>query len=334
MIKRILLAASLLGMLVLSACGGTPQEDIRGKYVYDNADRLSLESELALASRLWQVDTKSHYEITVILPEEKLEEDVIISTFNDMGIGKEVKNNGAAIFVFPDNTWFVSIGTGNDVVSVPFSKTYGDKILTKDNMESDLSLTLIRYIEALKTQIDSAVGEEYKVPFWDKFQPMIIPILLWVLVLSLAVFLWQQRDGFQKTDLIIPIILIVLLGIFIGISAATQNMETSTYDGYGVITSTKHDTRHWIETRVISTGKTTTTITVPHTDYINHTTIKDYDLIDYDYTFKTTDNRGAWEITEGDYMELTINIESGKIYNAHYFSDNSGGKTIGDGAHN
>jgi uncharacterized membrane protein YgcG len=334
MIKRIALAVLLLGVLVLSACGGAPKEDIRGKYVYDTADRLSLESELALASRLWQVDTKSHYEIVVVLPDATLEEDEIITTFNDMGIGKAERNNGAAIFIFPDNSWFVSIGSGNDVVSVPFSKTYGDKILTKENMDSDLSLTLIRYIEALKTQIDGAVSEEYKVPFWDKFQPMIVPILLWVLVLSLAVFLWQQRDGFQKHDLIVPIVLIVLLGIFVGISAASANMEATTYSGYGVVTSTQHDTHHWVETRVISTGKTTTTITVPHTDYINRTTIKDYDLTDYKYTFETTDNKGAWGIVEGDYFELTLGIESDKIYGAHRFSDNSGGQTIGDGAHN
>jgi len=340
MIKRIGLLLFILAGLVLSAvgCGGSQDTyDVRGRYVYDTTNKLSTESMLALSSRLWQVDSKTNYELVVVLPDKVMNEDEILAWFNKMGVGKKDRNDGTAIFIFPDNTWFIAIGTGNGAVSVPFSKTEGDKILTKDNLKNDLALSLIRYVERLRTQIETTVQVEVTPPFWNTLKPLLPMLLLWVLTLSLLIFLIQQLNGFQKTDLIAPIIILVIFGAFVGISSISEHINPSTYNIFGVITTTDKSTYDWIETQVYTTtdgeGHTTTHVRyIPHTDYINKTTIYDYDLKDYKHTFRTTDNRGAWNMDKGIQLELTIGIKSGELYGTNGFSDISGGTTIGDGA--
>ncbi len=300
----------------------------RGKYIYDEADRLPLESELALASYLWRIDAKSDYEIIVVFPKEKLDEEIMIKWFNDRGVGKKEKDTGAAIFVFPDNSVFVAIGSGNDLVSVAASKTYGEKIL-KD-LDKDPVLSLLRFTNALAGKITEPVTEEKNEGFGGFVKENLYLFLLWALVLSLLAFLIQQKNGFQKTDLIAPIILLVFAGIFVGISF-TGGGESTTAKEYGIITSTEHDTHHWVQMVVISTGKTTMVVPVHHTDYINRVTILSYDFRSYEYEFRTTDYKGAWEHEAGEIDCLEVNQKNGDLYSAYQFDDNSGGKTIGDG---
>ncbi len=334
--KRILLVLAILILAITAVgCASSNVTEPRGKYVYDDANRLSTESLLAISSRLWQIDTKTNYELVVVLPKVQMTEEETIAWFNEHGVGKKDKNNGAAIFVYPDNSWFVSIGQGNDAISVPYSKTYGDKILTSEALNSDLSLSLIRYVEALRTQVTATGIMEIIPAFWETLKPNIPMILLWVLCLALLLLLVQQKDGFQPRDLIASFVVVGLLGIFLGISAISSNTEASTYNGYGIITNSQHSTHDWIEMRAVtvSNGKSSYTyyVPVPHTDYINKTALLDYDIRDYAYTFKTTDNDGAWDYTKGMLLELTIGIKSNELYSVHGFNDNSGGKTIGDG---
>ena len=301
----------------------------RGKYVYDEIDRLPLESELALSSYFWRIDAKSDYEIVVVFPKEKLDEETIIKWFNDRGVGKKEKDTGAAIFVFPDNSAFVAIGSGNDVVSVAASKTYGEKIL-KD-LDKDPVLSLLRFTNVLAGRITEPVTEEKDEGFGEFVKENLYLFLLWFLVISLIVFLIQQKNGFQKTDLIAPLILLVFAGIFVGCSFAGNANQDLTMKNYGIITSTQHDEYHWVQTVVVSTGKTTSVILIPHTDYINYATILSYDFGSYKYTFRTTDSRWAWEREAGEIEELQIDARKAALLSANPFNDNSGGKTIGDG---
>lgn len=303
----------------------------RGRYVYDEAERLSLESELSIGSYLLQVDVKTNYEIALVLPKTVFSEKQIINWFNASGVGKKSVDNGTAIFIFPDNSWFVAIGSGNDKISVPYSKTQGDKILIPKNMEEDLPLTVLRFIWALNGKIEESSPKVQFMSFWEKIYPDINLILLWALFASLVVFLIKQKDGFQWSDVIIPVAIVVSFWIFIGISALSGSEIFKTYEDYGVITKSKFDERHYVTPVVISTGKSTTVIYVPHTDYINRTEILNYELAGFQYEFVSTDNKSAWEIKPGDYSRLNRDIKSGELAHASRFNDISGGKTIGDG---
>lgn len=319
-------AATLILAFPASADDSASQD--RGKYIYDEADKLPLESELALASYLWRIDQKTNYEMVIVFPKVMMDENSIIDWFNNHGVGKMKKDTGAAIFVFPDNSVFVAIGSGNDKVSVSMAKTYGEKIF-KD-IDKDPVLCLLRFTNVLAGKISDPLTTMRDAGF-NFVKENAVLILLWALVLVTIVFLLQLINGFQWTDTILPIAMLVITGIVIWLGSLGIVGEDPYMKSYGIMTLTKHDTRFWIETRVISNGKTTTTITIPHTDYINNTTIKSYDFKLYLHTFKTTDSRAAWdhEVGEVDYLE--VNRKSGNLYSVFRANDNSGGKTIGDG---
>ncbi len=325
----------LLLMLVILFAGSAValadevQYSERGKYIYDEADALPLESELALSSYLWKLDVRTDYEIVVIFPNKVLAEEEISQRFDAMGVGKKDIDTGTAIFIFPDKSVFVAIGSGNDRVSVAQSKTDGERIL-KD-FDKDPVLSLLRLVNALAGRITEPITTEKSGGFGETVKENLPLIFLWLSVLSLIVFLIQQKDGFQARDLILPAILFVLAGIFVGFSMIGGSGESAYTKEYGVITSTQHDTRHWVQVVVVSNGKTTTTYTIPHTDYINHVSFTSYNLKPYRYTFTTTDSRGAWEHTEGELDALVVHIKDGDLASVESFNDRSGGKTIGDG---
>lgn len=301
----------------------------RGKYIYDEADVLPVESELALSSYLWKLDVRTDYEIIIVFPKETLTEEEISQRFDQMGVGKKDLDNGTAIFVFPDKSVFVAIGSGNDRVSVAQSKTDGERILK--NFDEDPVLSLLRFVNVLAGRLADPVSTEKGGGFLETIRENLPLIFLWALVLSLIAFLIQQINGFQKTDLILPIILLVLAGIFAGSSIVSGNNENACAKEYGVITNTQHRTHDWVEMRVISTGKTTVVIPIFHTDYINEASLLSYNLKPHQYVFKTTDNRGAWEHETGEFDALTVHIKDGDLVGVDSFDDRSGGKTIGDG---
>lgn len=324
---KLILFILLFSISALTAAESKPAE--RGKYIYDERNCLPLESELTLSAYLWQVDTKTGYEIVIVFPQEKLEEEEIISWFNAHGVGKKGADNGAAIFVFPDNSVFTAIGSGNDKISVTYSKTQGERILV--DLDKDLVLSLLRFVNVLSQKTDQPTTIERTVKFGQTVIENLDIILLWALVVSLILFLIQLKDGFQLKDLILPIGLLMFFWIFIGLSAVSKDEAFDTSTEYGVITSVEHSEHHWVQTMVISNGKTTSTIHIPHTDYINKATLKSYNLKTYKWRFETTDSKWAWEREVGEIEKLTVGIRDDGLQNVCPVDDNSGGKTIGDG---
>ncbi len=307
-----------------NSVGQTATQD-RGKYIYDDRDFLPLETELTLNNYLWQLDSKSSYEVVMAFPKGDMGEEGMINWFNSHGVGKKKIDNGAVIFVFPNKQIFLSIGSGNDKVSVTEAKTYGEKILV--DMDKDPVLTLLRFTNFIGTKIEKPTTLEFVEDFGNKVKENMDIIFLWALVLSLLAFIIQQRDGFQKEDLIIPGALLVVVGIFVGISVLSRDRIFKTYNQYGIITTNCKSTHHWTQT--ISTGKSTTTI--QHTDYINDVDIISYNCKNYKFRFKTTDNDWAWERNVGEIDMLTVGEQYNDLRDVNTFKDNSGGKTIGDG---
>lgn len=335
--KRItifLLAFSAL-MLFATGCagGGKDKTEPRGRYIYDEADRLPLQSEVSLASYLWRLDSQSGYEIILVFPKDQMDEQAMIKWFNDHGVGKKEVDNGAAVFILPDGLVFVAIGSGNDKVSVTFSKTAGERIF--QDFKNDPVLTLLRFTSAIGGKINEGIEREIGSRMFDAVKNNIDIILLWAAVIALLFFLIQQFDGFQKHDLIMPVAVFVVLGAFIGISALTSSVSSGTYKSYGVITSTKTGSYLWthIHTICTSTGKATTCTSYPHihTMYTNDVKFISYEFKEHSYRFQTDEYPGAWHHSVGEFDALTLNIEDDSLVHASGIDDNSGGKTIGDG---
>lgn len=305
----------------------------RGRYIYDEADRLKQEPEISLASYLWRLDSRTDYEIVLVFPKDVMDEDSIIKWFNDHGVGKKGRDNGAAVFVFPDNSVFVAIGSGNDKVSVTYSKTHGERIFQKFN--DDPVLTLLRFVSAVGGKVDESLETEIGGRLFDGLKVNLNLILLWAAVIALLFFLVQQVNGFQPHDLILPVAVFVVLGIFFGFSAIGSGSGSRTYQTYGVITSAKHGSYPWTHTHTIctSTGKTTvcTSYPHPHTMYTNDVVFQSYEFKNYGYRFQTDEYPGAWKHGVGELDGLSIQMKTGNLNGVSGISDNSGGKTIGDG---
>lgn len=329
------LVAIILGSSLLNAGKNQATFPERGKYIYDEADRLGTEPELMISSYLLGIDRRTGYELVLVFPKDKLEEKEIINWFNQHGVGKKGKDNGAALFVFPDNSWFMSIGAGNDKVSVPYSKTCGDRILGK-GLNEDFALSVLRYVDTIGKKIDEPTPVEVAGNFSKTIASNLDVIMLWGLFIALIVFLYKQKDGFQSDDLMIPIALFLALGIFFGLNAvmvvASNGGPSTGYTDYGVINSSKLDSRDYVTIVCVSNGESTSCYPVPHTEYTNDVTIISYDLKTYGYRFTTTDYKGAWYHVKGEFDRLTISASDSSLRDVYGFNDNSGGKTIGDGA--
>ena len=334
--KRITFFVAILSVFVLFIAGcdsGKDKTQPRGKYIYDEAGFLSAQSRVSLSSYLWRLDSQSGYEIALVFPKSQMDEDAMALWFNDHGVGKKDIDNGAAVFILPDSSAYVVIGSGSDKVSVTFSKTAGERIFR--DFKNDPVLTLLRFTSALGGKINESVGREIGGRLFDAIKNNIDVILLWAAVIALLFFIIQQFDGFQPRDLILPIAVFVILGAFLGISALSSGSSPGNYKTYGMVISAKLDSYVWIEMRQVctSTGKTTTcyTIPVPHTRYTNDATILSYEMKDYKHQFWSDDSRWAWERQIGEVDSLTIGIENERLYGVSMINDNSGGKTISDG---
>lgn len=331
-IVRFPILVAIFILFTVSLVFSADKFDDRGKYIYDEVGRLPLDSKLALSSYLWKLDAKTNYEIILVFPKTKLDEKTIIGWFNQLGVGKKGKDNGAAVFIFPDNSGFVSIGSGNDKVSVAYSKTEGERIFR--DLAQEPVLTLLRFASALGGKINEPSVFEMPIRAGEKIKNNLDVILLWALAVSLIIFLIQQINGFQKTDLIIPLILLGLAGLVVGAGCLGGGAKTgvSTSYEFGIITETKHDEYHYVTPVTISTGKSTITIYIPHTDYRNYTKIVSYDFKPYAYRFVSTDSKSAWtNYTVGTSVSISVDVRGGGLYHAGQIGDFSGGKTIGDG---
>lgn len=299
----------------------------RGRYIYDEVNRLPVESKLALSAYLWQIDAKTDYEVVVVFPAQKMSEQAIIGAFNNLGIGKKDKNNGTAIFIFPDNSVFTAIGSGNSKVSVDYVKTVGGNIF--EGLAKDPVLTILRFANALKIKISEPTVWERSMRAGEFIKENFDIILLWTLFLSLAVLLFKQQDGFQSGDFIIPVLLMIVAGTVIACGYINPVGNYVSHE-YGAIVQSNCSKRHYVTTHYVKVGKTSIPVHTPHTDYINETICKSYNLKQYNYRFRTTDNKGAWDhypVGGPIYMD----IKSNNLISAGQVSDMSGGKSSGAG---
>lgn len=329
--------AALFLMLAVLGCGENAVLADRGKYIYDDAERLPAESEIALASYLWRLDSKTDYEIIAVFPKETMSEDAIIQWFNDHEVGKRSRDTGAAVFVFPDNSVFVAIGSGNDRVSVTYSKTRGERIFAK--FSDDPVLTLLRFVSALGGKViepaETAIGER----LFDALAENFSVILLWTAVAALLLFVIQQRDGFQPSDLLLPAAVFLALGAFFGINALQSRANEEQYQTYGLITHAQLGSYDWVHMHshqvCTGTGKTQTCTTYytphTHTTYTNDARIASYELKNYQYRFSSDESKAAWRHEVGEVDALTVSLKDGSLRGVTPANDKSGGKTVGDG---
>jgi hypothetical protein len=311
------------GAFIANQAKADQGDSVRGHYIYDEADRLKTESELTLSNYLLGIDQRTGYELVLVFPTSKMDDQQIIDWFNQHGVGKKGKDTGAALFVFPDNSWFMAIGSNNDKVTVPYSKTYGDKIL-KD-LGNDFTLSILRYVDAIGKKIDEPGMDKMAVDWVGSNLDL---ILGWAAVISFIAFLVQQIDGFQWHDFIIPGILMLVFLVFVGANALMVSYSSEHYTDYGIITDTKKDSYMYVT--YIMVGKTM--VPVYHTVYTNDVRILGYNLKEYGYRFSTTDFSGAWDHNTGEIDSLSIHLKSGSLDGADSINDFSGGKMIGDGA--
>ena len=330
----------VIALLPLSFAYAAEDEDeapkIRGIYIYDERDFLPQDSEVALAWVLWNLDLKSGYEMVLVFPKKQLSETEIIEWFNTNKIGKKKRDNGAALFVFPDNSMFMAIGSGNDKITVTKSKTYGERIFA--DFEDDPVLTLLRFVSKMAEDVDKSTAGGKLSDFGATVWKNIDVVLLWALVLALILFLIQQYNGFQPRDLILPIAVFVVAMIFVGFAQLGGGSEPSSYTSYGVITLARHSsyTRVHMHQICTSTGKITTCRSYPHIHdvYVNNVTLLSYELNKYQYQFKSEESKWAWNRNIGEIERIKIGIEKGEIRDANPASlgKDSGGITKGDGA--
>lgn len=299
--------------------------DTRGRYVYDNANILSPEVVLNLNAYLYEIDKASGYEVCISFPTETLDDLEVIDWFNAKGIGKEGKDNGACLFLFPDNTWYMAIGYGNDKISIPASKTYGDQILQNS---SNLPLSILRYIDKLTGKLDEP--QEQKMNVYSFISENSGVIFAWMLTISLLLLLLQQSDGFQLFDLISPIMLALIILLIISINFASS-LDENYYTAYGVITSTSKDSEPFTRTHVHSDGERTWTTISHHIRYTNDVIIKCQNQKDYSHRFSSEDFKSAWEHDVNDMNELHMSINGNNIYSIYNIHDFSGGLSKGDG---
>lgn len=334
----LLLLVCLAALAPVSSVYAGEDEDepsIRGIYIYDERDFLPHDSEVALGWYLWNLDLKTRYEVVLVFPKDKLSEPEIIDWFNKQGVGKKKKDNGAALFVFPDNSMFMAIGSGNDKITVTKSKTYGERILV--DFKDDPVLTLLRFLSKVGGDVDKSTAIGKLGSLGETLWGNIDVVLLWALVLALILFLIQQYNGFQSSDFVLPAMVFVVAMIFVGIANIGGGSKPSSYTSYGVITSTHHSSHTYTEphTYCTSTGKTTSchTIIHTHTRYINDVTVLSYELNGYKYQFTSIDGKSAWGHDIGEVERLKIGIEKGDLRSAGRagLGSDSRGITKGEG---
>jgi len=281
------------------------------------------------------LDLRTGYEVVLVFPKEQMNEPQMIEWFNSNGVGKEGRDNGAAVFVLPDNAVFVSIGSGNDKITVTKSKTYGEKIFA--DFQDDPVLTLLRFLSKIGGDVDKTTAVDTARDAGKTLIDNIDVVLLWISAMALILFLIQQYDGFQPSDLILPAGAFVLAMLVVGIMAIGGGGEAKDYVSYGMITSSNRDSYTWVHTHTVctTTGKTTTCTSYSHvhTTYTNEVGILSYELNSYGYKFSSDQSRSAWEHDIGEVDWLKIGIDDGNLKSAGRAreSKKSSGVTVGDG---
>lgn len=117
------------------------------------------------------------------------------------------------LFVFPDNTAYGMIGRGHDRIAVPYLTTFGERALK--GLDKEPVLATLNFLNVIGKKIDElTVFERVK----NTGKTVIINldiIFLWLLFISLLMLLYQQKNGFQRSDLMIPAIFSLYFRFFL-----------------------------------------------------------------------------------------------------------------------
>lgn len=318
------LAMLLLISLVGTAWAGDGAQE-RGKYIYDDAGRLKLESNLVLSAYMWKSDLKTGYETVIVFPKEKMDVEAMGKWFDAHGIGKEDKDNGLAIFIYPDNTVYGMIGKGHDRIATPFLTTTAAAALS--GLDKDPTLAVFNLLSAVGTHLDKPTTFESVCNTGKWVFDNLGFIFTWLALIAVILVILQQGDGFQIEDLKIPAIFVALAAIFIIVPAAFSVVSSDTVREYGVITSSQTDHHHYVTYVTVSNGKTSSQVPVSHVEYTNDVSLISYDFRTHSYRFTTTDYDGAWGHQVGELDQLGVSAKTHELRWANNFDDNSGGKT-------
>jgi hypothetical protein len=300
----------------------------RGRYIYDEAGRISLESQLGLSAYLWKLDVKSGYEIVVVFPKEKpapgQEVEWMGSWFDSHGVGKKDKDNGLAIFIFPDNSAYGMIGKGHDRIAVPYLSTFGSQAL--QGLDKDLVLSTLNLLNVLGKPLDEPTTTEQVKSFAFDNAGLIMTL---VTLIAFVLLYLQQGDGFQVEDLTIPAIASVIMLAIIFVPALLSMASSEIMTEYGVITDVHTDWHTYEEAVPHTDSKGNTYYTyVTHKVYTNDVGIITYDFQTGGYQFSTEDYPGAWnDHHPGDFVAVGTSAKKFAIIWADGFNDKSGGTT-------
>ncbi|MBI2624935.1 MAG: transporter substrate-binding domain-containing protein [Candidatus Nealsonbacteria bacterium] len=299
----------------------------RGKYIYDAGERLSINEKADLAARLWNLDVRTDHEVLVVLPKEKPESELdLIDSFRKLGVGKDM-HNGIALFILPDNAWFVGIGMGNQYFSIHEARDFGEVNGSLNDIGSvGLAKSLQKFVTSVDKDIKASVDLETQ-ESWGVGALEWGPVVTgWISIGALGIFLFKQRDGYQNTDLIGPIICFLFLIGFFGAAAASASGEFDSYTNYGYVTSTKLSSKLHTHTHVVSTGKTTRVYYTYHTHYYNDVRLLSYEKKQYSHTFFSEDSKSAWEHKIGEVDSLEINLKNDVLVGVGVVQDPGGHK--------
>jgi hypothetical protein len=217
------------------------------------------------------------------------------------------------------------IGDGHDIIAVPYLSTFGGRALK--GLDKEPVLSILNLVTTIGKKIDEPTLYKQAYNTRKGMTDNLNIIVGWLLICSLIILLYQQKDGFQASDLIIPGIFFVFMIIIVGIIGFGSEYSSNIGREYGVINSTKIDQYTYTEMKCTGSGKSRTCWPVEHTDYINDVTIISYDLVHYTYRFSSKDSKYAWQQKENDLLELSVNIQNHGLYGVGQINDNSGGKT-------
>lgn len=327
-----MLACLFLCLIVFAMNAAAEEEEAqtifetRGVYVYDEAGVIDLEPELELNYILLQKDGVSGYEVVVVYPTKVLTLDEMGAWFDSHGVGKEGRDNGVVIFIFPDNTVYGLIGPGHDQITVSHLADYDHAL---EGLEDDKVMATLNLVNAILADINDPVVIAPEESFGEKAYDNFDIVMAWIAFLCMIVFaIMVLKDGFQPSDLgaaaVVFVVLLLAFGLPAVFSEATAGVETD----YGVITSTHPGSYPFTETHTVSNGKTTSTYVDTHIAYTNDVTIKSYNLRDYKYQFETRKYDGVSGIQIGEYRKLGLNAKTHKlVWEPSKFRAFSGGIT-------
>jgi hypothetical protein len=320
----LLLIVSVLVMSASAASSANYTE--RGRYIYDESNRIPLDAELGMNALLFSQDRKTGYETVVVFTEKTMSIEEMGIWFDNHGVGKAEEGNGVVIFVFADNSVYGMVGAGHDEIAVPLLTDAGQKALK--NLDKDPVLSMLNLLNILAVQLDGPTTTQADDGIGKKILDNFDIIAAVIGILAGSILLWNQRDGFQPDDFKIPAIVFVVAILIVGGMGVLAQVAQDTETQYGVVME-DHPSSHMIteDHSYTDADGNYHHRTDTHIIYTNDAKVTSYDFQPYDYRFESRDFSSAWDYKPGVPVQLQVGVKNNALYWAGSFHDYSGGKT-------